>query len=149
MLCDMCGKESDLFLAEIEGTQLQVCRACAAFGKVVRRLQEYTRKQLPPQAKADEKEERIIPGFSLLVKQKREALGLSQEDFAKKLNEKVSLIHHIETGKVEPSLPLAGKIERFLHITLIEAQEDAAVKTSSEKSTVLTIGDLINVKGKQ
>ena len=37
-LCDMCGKETDLVVALIEGTELNVCRECGKFGKILRKL---------------------------------------------------------------------------------------------------------------
>ena len=74
-------------------------------------------------------------------------MGLKQEDFANKINEKVSLIHHIETGRHEPSIELTRKLERFLRIKLIvehEETHDTAKKEGRPES--FTLGDFIKIK---
>ncbi|MDP7457542.1 MAG: helix-turn-helix domain-containing protein, partial [Candidatus Woesearchaeota archaeon] len=65
---------------------------------------------------------------------------------AKKINEKVSLIHHIETGKTEPSIALAKKLERFLNISLVKQDEQIPVHIEKSSSEAMTIGDMIKVK---
>ena len=35
--CEMCGKQGEIFLAEVEGTTLNVCGRCAQFGRVIKR----------------------------------------------------------------------------------------------------------------
>ena len=68
-------------------------------------------------------------------------MGLKQEELARKINEKESLIHKLENELVEPSLKLAEKLEKFLKIKLIEiySDENKYVKNNDDK---LTIGDL-------
>jgi len=161
MQCEMCGKDTELFLTEIEGIQLQVCKICGSHGSVIKRVltpQEVVKKEekekeavkrlLQP---SEEKEvvQLIVEGYPKLIKDAREKLKLSQEEFALKISEKQNLIHHIETGKMEPNLDLARKIEKFLHIKLVDQVEMAREHTKSSKNEPLTIGDMITVKSRK
>ena len=150
MQCDLCGAETEnLFRAIVEGTELNVCKDCAKYGKVIEKkpIKEETKKQL---TKTIEPEKEIIqvivPDFAQRIKKKRESLGLKQKEFAKKISEKESLIHNIETGSFEPSISLAKKLERFLKIKLIEEYEEEHKKGSKTKTEGFTVGDLIKVK---
>lgn len=158
MQCEMCGKDTELFLTEIEGSQLQVCKNCGGHGKVIKRVlthQEVVKKEekekeavkrlLQPNNK--EIVQLIVEGYPRLIKDAREKLGLSQEDFAKKINEKQNLIHHIETGRTEPNIDLARKLEKFLNIRLVDQVEMAIAPTKQvSKDEPLTIGDMIKVR---
>jgi len=44
-LCELCGKEGNLFLAIVEGSQLQVCNQCSGYGKVIKRIQPEIKKK--------------------------------------------------------------------------------------------------------
>jgi putative transcription factor len=157
MQCDMCGKEDRLFIAEVEGTELKVCKNCASFGKL-----KGAAKSLQPEKKSKKKEQnidnlhkeeqkkeiilRIMQGYGLIVKNAREKLGLKQEELAKKINEKISIVHSIETERHEPSISLAEKIEHHLHIKLIEQYEETHETFKRDLRSQLTIGDLITIK---
>ena len=52
----------------------------------------------------------------------REKCNRSKKDLAKTLSEKESVIHRLETGKLNPGLGLARKLERFLNIKLVELE---------------------------
>ncbi len=99
MRCDMCGKETDLVIALIENTELNVCENCSKFGKVKRKVHISTpiQKSKKIEKEPEEVTKRIIKGYGNLIKDAREKLNLKQEEFAKKINEKVSLIHNIES----------------------------------------------------
>lgn len=151
MNCEMCGSEEKLFKTLIEGTELNVCKKCAKFGKIISEVKIETKEKKPAkieQETAPEKEvlQIIVPDYGQRIKKAREALGLKQEDFAKKINEKISLIHNIESNRFEPSISLARKLEKFLKITLVEQYEEERDKASKAKSDTFTIGDFIKVK---
>lgn len=145
----MCGKDTNLVIALIEGTELKVCEGCAKFGKIIRRIQpEPTKKErkIIEKTKSDEKEEIIeviVEDYNKKIKQAREKLSLDQKDFAKKINEKASLMHKIESGHFKPSINLARKIEKFLKIKLIEQQEIKDKNFNTTKSDAFTIGDIL------
>lgn len=151
MNCEICGSDEKLFKTLIEGTELNVCKKCSKFGKIISEVRIETKEKKPAKIEretAPEKEvlQIIVPDYGLRIKKAREALGLKQEDFAKKINEKISLIHNIESNRFEPSISLARKLEKFLKITLVEQYEDTHDKVSKAKSDLFTIGDFIKVK---
>ena len=71
---------------------------------------------------------------------------MTQKDLAMKLNEKESIIHSIESGRMEPELSLAKKLETFLKINLIETVDESAGKQAKVGKTSLTIGDMLKFK---
>lgn len=146
----MCGKNTNLVIALIEGTEMQVCNECTKFGKIIKKITPEPKRKKKEDIKKIIKEQKkkeiiqvINPDYGDIIKKKRESIGLKQEDFAKKINEKLSLIHKIETGNFEPSISLARKIERFLKIKLIEQYEEEHGKLRKIESDTLTIGDLL------
>lgn len=155
-LCEMCGSEEAVLKADVEGTELNLCKKCSKFGSVISEIKR------PVEEKAKKKELReriliekkpepeivqiIVPEYAKLIREKREKLGLGQKDFAMKINEKESLIHNIETGRFEPSIKLAKKIEKFLKINLIEEYKEGKEGLQKIKSNEFTIGDFIKVK---
>ncbi len=162
MNCDLCGKTGTLFKAEIEGVRMNVCETCTRHGKVFHEIKQAT----PNEKKKEEKKVRemierhesvakkpeviqlIVKDYSMKIKNARERKGLKQEDFAKKINEKESLIHQMESGHMEPNIELARKLEHALGIKLIEEFIDEP-EIGSEKTKSngpLTLGDMINVK---
>jgi len=66
----------------------------------------------------------LIEDFGERVKRARLRLGLTQEDLAKQLNEKLTIIKKIETGEYKPPIELARKLERFLKIRLLVPAEE-------------------------
>jgi putative transcription factor len=150
VLCDMCGKETNLVVADIEGTELNVCDICAKHGKIIRKIEPIKEsRNIRKKEKIEIEEEtieKIVEGYGKLIKESREKLGLKQEDFAKKINEKSSIIHNIESEHYEPDIKLAQKIEKFLKIRLIEEEKIEKTNIDHVDSAGLTIGDLIKIK---
>ncbi|MBD3164463.1 TIGR00270 family protein [Candidatus Woesearchaeota archaeon] len=151
----MCGSENRLYKSEIEGTVLNVCKHCAKYGKIIgnvhdKKWVEKFQKKREIKSKLllskEQISQAIVEDFAGRIKKKREALGMRQEDFAKKINEKVSLIHKIETGSFEPNINLARKIERFLKIRLIEQVAPETSEIKKTKSGSFTLGDFIKIK---
>lgn len=151
--CDLCGRETELVQAEIEGTEMSVCRACAQYGTIkspqIPKKAPAIRKSFhkkPTHEPALEVIETIIPDYPKKIRQAREKLGLNQEDFAKKLNIKESLIHKMETGSFEPNLNLAKKLGKKLKINLIQKTQEEEVALPKTSSDEVTIADLIKKK---
>lgn len=148
--CELCGKEFQLVHASIEGTEMDVCRGCASFGQIIRQPKpvqhavRHKETQLPPEL--NELSDAVVSNVAQLVRQAREKRSLKQEDFAKMLNEKESIIHKIEAGLLEPPIPLARKLGKLLGIKLIEQVKEAQVEQQSRKGDAVTIGDIIKVK---
>ncbi|MEK6808584.1 MAG: multiprotein bridging factor aMBF1 [Nanoarchaeota archaeon] len=151
MNCEICGRGVAVYKLSIEGSELFVCTDCKGFGRIIGKLKpqqkEAPKKPVSEEKKAPEKSEMIIENYGELIKNSREKAGLSQEEFAKKINEKASLVHNIETKAFEPPIELARKIERFLKIKLLQQyqEENETAKPTPDKK--LTVGDVIKVKG--
>ena len=155
MQCDMCGSLGKLYKAIVEGAELNVCHDCSKFGKVIGVIKQEEAKEIKRKITTNEKKEPeaekmevIVNGYAEKIKKKREHLGLKQEEFAKKINEKESLIQKIESSHFEPSIDLAKKIENFLRIKLIEEYEEKHEKQAKSKTESFTIGDFVKIKEK-
>lgn len=147
--CDLCGKVDErLNRTLIEGVELNVCSACSKFGKVLAPVKKFAPKSYARKVPIEEEEkiELLVEGYADIIKKKRELMGLTQTDFAKKINEKESIIHKIETGVFEPSLALAKKLEKALGVKLIEEREEKHEAFKKRKIEGFTLGDFINVK---
>jgi len=147
MNCNMCGTEAELFTAMIEGIELKVCEKCARYGTQVAKivqLQPAVRRRV--QAVAPEVIQMPVSGISRIVKDRREALGLRQEDLARRISEKVSIIHKIETGSFTPGIELAQKLESFLKVKLIATVGSGEEYVGVKKPSDITIGDFIKIK---
>jgi putative transcription factor len=161
-MCDMCSSPEKTYRIEVEGSILNVCEKCVSFGKVVGKvkheLPEKKKKKLEKTAEriAEEKAKKetesvqlIVADYSKIIKSAREKTGLKQEELAKKIAERESVIHKLESGIMKPDIPLARKLEKFLRISLVESVEvndDVEEKRSSTEG--LTVGDLIKIKSR-
>ncbi len=142
MNCELCGKEA-VGKARVEGVELHICAACGKFGTMF----------TPPKsnvqnANAHKPEiiHSIVEDAGELVRKAREKKGITQKDFALSINEHQSVLHHIETGRHEPSLELARKLEKTLHLKLVEEETSVAITTKNTPTGPTTIGDLIKIK---
>jgi len=148
MKCDMCGSIGKLYKTIVEDAQLNVCHECSKLGKVIDVIKQDNMKIEVPRNEYSQPEtmQIIVNDYAEKIKRKRESLGLKQEDFAKKINEKESLIQKIESGHFEPSIVLAKKIGNFLKIKLIEDYQEEQEKQTKTKTGSFTIGDFIKIK---
>jgi len=140
MQCEMCGKESPLVRANIEGVTLSVCKKCGDMGKV---FTPPTARAAPVRAVRNEPQLDIVADFSTRIRTAREKLGLSQQEFALKLNERESMLRNLESGSLRPSIELARKLERLLHIALVEEETAMSGAGGTHAGAGMTIGDLL------
>jgi len=126
---------------------MTLCKDCSRFGKTLAAPRIVIKKEVlkTKQETKYEPIEVIVLNYGQLIKEKREKMGLNQEEFSAKMNEKESLIHKIEAGKHEPTIELARKLENFLNIKLIETSEEESVMPA-KRSGPVTIGDVISIK---
>jgi putative transcription factor len=124
----------------VEGTQLKVCENCGKFGRIVAKPQIVQKKVVQ---KTPELVEELVEDFAKVVREARERQGLTQKDFALKLNEKESAVQKWESGSMPPSIDTAKKLEKLLKVKLVvkEAPETAVLEKNA--SGPLTIGDLL------
>ena len=150
--CDLCGKvDESLNRTLIENVELNVCSACSKFGKVLEPIKRPSAKEqhkqlIKPHDEKEEKIELLVEDFAEIIKKRRESIGLTQKDFAKKINEKESTVHNIETGAMEPQLSLARKLERILGVKLVEEHEERHENIKKQKGEGFTLGDFIKIK---
>jgi putative transcription factor len=78
----------------------------------------------PASASYEEQQVELTQDYSKIIKGARELLGLSQEELGMKINEKPSVISHMETGSMKPSDALARKLEHFLKVQLFVPIEE-------------------------
>jgi putative transcription factor len=168
---------SDPVRANIEGAILTVCVECSKHGKVVHQefsgipsgslpgspsgarpsptmapsstkstMHLPTIQKKPPVAQVQITTE-VVTDYAAQIRNAREKLGLTIEDLGKKINEKASLLRHVENNKVPPNNQLANKLERVLKITLMVPIADEKVSTAPVKGAGegLTLGDLIEM----
>ena len=94
----------------------------------------------------DEMDE-LVQDYDARIREAREDRGLSQEDLAKQLNEKASLIRKLEHGDILPSDDVQRKLERALDVDLSAGSSDADEEwESSSSSGGYTLGDVVKRK---
>jgi putative transcription factor len=93
----------------------------------------------------------LIVGYATLIRTAREKTGYTHEDLGLKINERASVLKHIELGKMEPNNLLASKLERALKIKLlvpIEEEEKPTSTTKVDKNQEMTLGDIVEIDSK-
>ena len=149
----------------IEGAKITVCQSCAHLGKKIISKPKissikrtYSNKQKIIKRKPSTKQSsnlepsvEIVSDYSKRIRNVRMQRNLTQEQFAQKLNEKPSLLRRIESGKVEPNLKLAKKIEEVYKIQLLKATDDIKVNTKKymKKTKSTSMGDIAFIKKKK
>ena len=172
--CEMCGAESSsLTTTKVEGAELELCDSCTDFGTEVRTesssssstkysTSSSSSSSSSPSSSSssdgsssggsrrrrdmfDDMEE-LAADYDDRIRSAREERGLSQEDLAKELNEKASLIRKLERGDILPSDEVQTKLERKLDISLSEGASDEDAEWSGGSSTTTTLGDVVKRK---
>jgi putative transcription factor len=139
--CELCGSKKANKRTKIDNAILTVCDKCVNFGEVVPTVELKPEKKIIP--KLEELDQVIKPDFKNLIKNERNRRNLTQEELAKKLNEKESLIKRIEDGW-EPSFFTVKKLEKFFNIKLTEEIEEKQIEKKTDKKE-LTIGDIVEI----
>jgi putative transcription factor len=175
--CEMCGTETGQpKTVKIEGAELEVCAECAEFGTEVRQQSssgsstKYSTSSSSSSSSSsgaagsgssgggssggstrrrdmyDEMDE-VVQDYDQRIRSARESRGLSQEDLARQLNEKASLIRKLERGDVLPSDKVQRKLEKALDISLTEGGTTDDTEWSGGSSTgSYTLGDVVKRK---
>ncbi|WP_276257487.1 multiprotein bridging factor aMBF1 [Haloglomus litoreum] len=175
--CEMCGTETAApKTVKVEGAELDVCSDCADFGTEVRTESssststKYSTSSSSSSSSSgggssstgssssgggsssrrrdmfDDMDE-VAQDYDQRIRSARESRGLSQEELAKQLNEKASLIRKLERGDVLPSDSVQKKLERALDITLTEGGDDGETEWEGSSSAgTTTLGDVVKRK---
>ena len=167
MPCEMCGKEVPrLRKVMIDGTALEVCNECARFGQDAVRETPASEPpaagpaaiatppvRAPPVHHGKRKdalsagEMELAEDYNKRIIQGRRRKDMTQEDLAKRLNEKKSVISRLETGEMRPSDNLIKRLEKVLEIKLMERVEFQLEPAKRQVgSGGVTLGDLIRME---
>lgn len=116
MECEVCGCLifGKPHRALIEGVAMNVCSGCTTLGKIIE--EPARREQLGLREEMAELE--IVEDYPALIRRARERMGLRQEELAKRLAERTSVIQRLESGRLRPDERLLSKLERALGIKL-------------------------------
>ena len=163
--CPICGsviwgKGQKVLL---EGAKITVCQVCAKHGKKVSATQPSSKMKFQDEKRrvktkkgsfnriSDISDVELVSDYAKKIKSTRSARGLTQEKFAQKINEKPSLLRRIESGKAEPTIKLAKKIEKFYNIKLLKKTDEVEVDTRKymKKATGSSLGDIAFIKKKK
>jgi putative transcription factor len=162
--CDICGREivGQAFKVKVEGAKMLVCRSCQALGKpyqeepapqlqrpsftgIIRSPRPYEKR--PAELPKEIQELDVAENFNDLVRKRRMKLGWSQDDLARKVKEKLSVIQKIETGKITPDTQLCRRLQHELKIKLLVPRKEAPAPKIATPTEV-TLGDIVKIKGK-
>jgi len=161
MNCEICGRDSEvLYVVIYLGARTYACPDCVdrhgltvikklgeriKQGAVSKRPQSSKRHSISKVKPAPDFE--LVENYGLVVKRRREELGMTQEDLARKLKVKLSYIKKVEANKIVPEYSLILKLEKILGVKLIETTdlEDERVKYVYEEEFPEgpTLGDLM------
>jgi putative transcription factor len=163
MSCEICGRKiiDRPNRIVVEGLQLMACHRCSEHGEKVKFDIEKIKSGISKRSKIGSRMKKasskkffdnienleVIEDYSEKIKEGRGRMGISQEELAKYLKEKLSVVQKIETGKIIPSIKLSREIEHILKIKLLSApKKEIENKSQVDSSSALTIGDIIQLK---
>ena len=91
--------------------------------------------------------EELATDYDDRIRNARERAGLTQDELARQLNEKASLIQKLERGDTLPSDDIQRKLERNLDIDLTESTSTDETEWESDTSADgYTLGDVVKRK---
>lgn len=161
MICEMCGAERRTKFMMVEGAPMHVCQDCEKFavkdvvetGKgdvvttpVAERLAKRERRRTQRDIFRDRDEFVLRSDYGNFIRHARRKKGMSQDDLAKKLGEKKSVLVKVENQDMRPSDALIAKLEKTLGVSLKEDLDDDTPGGGKEKEAYtpsLTLGDFI------
>jgi len=168
MNCEICGNKiiEKPNRVIVEGSRLVVCRKCSGFSetswesefqrsqitKTIKPSSTFrdSRRNLKIKSTKNFEDYEITENFSKSLQKGRTKMGISQEELAKLLKEKLSVIQKIELGKIAPNLKLSRKIEHILKIKLLTTEKPKIdYDANKEMTSDLTIGDVFQYKRKE
>jgi len=152
MQCEICGSNirGKAHRVILEGTELNVCDACAKYGHEVKQVPKATaagtgrvaagKMGKVPAGRVpagitfrtgsrrrpdmfDQMTDELLSDYGFAIRRAREARGMSQEELAREIKEKSSLIKKLEREDLRPEDSVRKKLERVLGISLTETIE--------------------------
>lgn len=94
----------------------------------------------------------LVDDYGTLIRQARDAQGLTHEDLGRRINEKVSVLKKLENHKMRPDNKLAEKLQHALRIKLLvpPSKDETSKKIFSKTlpTKAITLGDLLEKEKK-
>jgi putative transcription factor len=144
--CELCGNSTQIPKnVIIDGSIFNVCLSCSKRGKPYEPKQSSKKAvsvkpgsipvpqkkgsipvpqrkpiRFPPKTIQNIDEKILRPDFGRIIREARMKKGITQENVAHQLSEKITLYKKIETGGIKPNEILSKKLERVLGIQLFE-----------------------------
>jgi putative transcription factor len=159
--CDVCGEPilGPPMKVIIEGAKVVVCHRCAKLGKpyvepAPRRIPERppAPRRTPRPTRTVTRQEfdefEVTEDYSTKIREAREKMGLTQQDLAIRVKEKLSIIQKIESGKMVPDMKLCRELEHFLRIGLLTPKVEVPPLTDTAGAPSPTLGDIVRLKQK-
>jgi uncharacterized protein (TIGR00270 family) len=145
--CEVCGRSGASMQANIEGSELTVCKLCASLGKVISPEIPVVRPSLlkKPVRLPEEMQLTTRSDLSELVRKGREKLGLTQEQLTTKFKLPSNTIRRIEGGW-QPPLDLMKRLEGVTKVSLVEGTGSTQELRKKLEKKALTIGDVVDVR---
>lgn len=152
--CELCGAEGvSTRSATVSQSVVDCCSRCIdSMGLVIQRRAPIIQTKSKPETQVIGKG---VAGFDIMTKDEmelasdfhsrirgaREEKGLSQEDLARMMNEKVAVVQKAESGSRPPD-PILNKFSKSLGISLlVESVPNSHTVVASEKDRQMTISD--------
>lgn len=164
MNCEICGTEikGQPYKTKIDNSLMVTCKECSRYGKVQQKPQlqgnnkrnknnqnRRTNSNRPYTRKSKEEEYELVDDYEKTIKQAREKKNLTHKQLGEKIYERESVIANIETGKMVPDNKIAHKLEKALHIKIIEKIESNEREfQESRRFKEATLGDIARIKRK-
>ncbi len=150
-VCEMCGSSGFLQKADVESVEMALCKNCQKYGTLKQRPSSRNFKH---KRRFERVELQLKSNFAQTIKAARDKLGMSQEEFAKHIEEKESVVAKWEHGTLKPSIGIAKTLERKLHISILQKESNDTNSKGdqdrpsykSKKNDELTLGDFIKVR---
>jgi putative transcription factor len=140
--CELCGSKGANLKTKIDGAVLNVCKDCVGYGQPIATVSYVPQRKILRKLEGEEIE--VKSDLKETVRRERSKRKMTQDDLARALSEKLSVIKRIEEGW-EPPTGTLKKLEKFFGIVLTEDVEERKIESRGGKASV-TIGDLVDLR---
>lgn len=148
--CELCGTSVNysLLSVKIAGGLVSVCKGCKEMGTAVDSIPTNLSHTFRRRKNEVLTKEEVVKNFNSVVNSSLAKKGLNIQQLARMLNIKESTLNKMLTGKIQPDIQTAKRLENFFEIKLVEIvdvdNEDFSDSIVSESdTTAVTLGDLL------
>jgi putative transcription factor len=92
----------------------------------------------------------LVEDYAIIIRNARQKAGLSQEELAQKVGERISTLQAIEAGRLKPEKKTIRGLERELGISLLEPIGPTPIRPgTAPRDPGATLGDRVVIKRKK